>query len=103
MTPRDFSLHQGLRSVAEYAIEFRTLSAENGWNEESLQAGFSHGLSELIKDELVSYPEPTKLEDLISRAIRVDNHLHERTRERQHHFSNNSPSWQALPLSGSAS
>ncbi len=45
---RLFSLHQGLRSVAEYAIEFRTLAVESGWNDESLLAVFINGLSERL-------------------------------------------------------
>lgn len=63
--------------MAEYAIQFHTLSAGSGWNEESLQAVFSNGLSKINKDELVSHPETTKLDELVSLAIRVDNRLWE--------------------------
>ena len=66
-------IHKVFLSVAEYAIEFHTLS---------LQAVFSNGLSGLIKDELVSHPEPSKLDKLISLAIRVDSRLHEWRRGR---------------------
>lgn len=49
---RELSLCQGSSSVAAYAVDFRILAAESGWNEESLQAGFANGFSD-IKDELV--------------------------------------------------
>lgn len=37
ISQRLLSLNQGARSVAEYSVEFRTLAAESGWNDESLQ------------------------------------------------------------------
>lgn len=76
------SLQQGSRSVAEFAIEFRTLAAESGWNDEALQGVFQNALSDNLKDELVSREEPGSLDQLISLAIRVDNRLRERRRER---------------------
>ena len=79
---RLLSLHQGSRSVAEMAIEFRTLAAESGWNEEALHGVFQNALSAAIKDELVSRDEPNTLEDLISLAIRIDNRRRERRREK---------------------
>lgn len=42
--------------MAEYAVEFRTLAMESGWNE-ALTSVFANGLTEQLKDELVSYPE----------------------------------------------
>lgn len=80
---RLFSIHQGLRSVAEYAIEFRTLAVESGWNEASLLAAFINGLSERLKDELVTHPEPVNLDNLIALTIRIDNRCRERRRQRQ--------------------
>lgn len=43
---RLLSLRQGSRSVAEYSVEFRTVAAESGWNQEALQGVFLGGLSE---------------------------------------------------------
>lgn len=80
---RLFSIHQGLRSVAEYAIEFRTLAVESGWNEASLLAAFINGLSERLKDELVTHPEPVNLDNLIALTIRIDNRCRERRRQKQ--------------------
>ena len=87
---RLFTLRQGARIVADFMIEFRTLSVESGWNEESLQAAFYQGLSEQLKDELISYPEPSDLDSLVTLAIRVDNRVRERRREKQWGPSNQS-------------
>ncbi len=89
---RLFTLHQGLRSVAEYAIEFRTLAVESGWNNESLLAVFINGLSERLKDELVTHPEPVNLDNLIALTIRIDNLCRERRRQKQH-----SPASEVIP------
>ena len=80
---RLLSLRQGSRSVAEYSIEFRTLVAESGWNEAASQAVFVQGLTEQLKDELVSHPEPGTLDDLIALSIRIGNRCSERRRERR--------------------
>ena len=64
-------LRQGGHSVAEYGIEFRTLAVEGGWNDESLFAVFCNGLNDQLKDEFISYPESSSLDDLISLAIRI--------------------------------
>ena len=80
--PRLLSLRQGSHSVAVFAIEFRTLAAESGWNDEALQGVFLNALDDVVKNELVSREDPTGLDQLIALAIRVDNWLHERHRER---------------------
>lgn len=50
-------LCQGSWSVAEYAVAFRTLVAESGWNGKALQ-GFHNKLWDHIKDGLVAMDEP---------------------------------------------
>lgn len=79
---RLFTLRQGSRSTAEYAVEFRTLAAGSGWNDLALQGAFRRGLCEGVKDELATRDEAASLDALISLAIRVDNRLRERRRER---------------------
>ncbi|XP_075449336.1 uncharacterized protein LOC142490799 [Ascaphus truei] len=69
---------EGDRSVAVYAVEFRTLAAETGWNDDALSSAFWQGLSETLKDELAARDRPTNLEDLIALAIWVDQRLLER-------------------------
>ena len=82
---RLLQLRQGSRSVASFAVEFRTLAAESGWNEEALQGVFQNALSSELKDRLTSWEEPTNLDHLISLAIHMDNRLRERRRERSAH------------------
>lgn len=72
-------LHQGGQGAADYTIRFRTLAAESGWGQESLFAIYYNGLSDRIKDELVSWEEINDLETLIARVIRLDNRLLERS------------------------
>ncbi|KAK0131553.1 Retrotransposon-like protein 1 [Merluccius polli] len=79
---RLLQLRQGSRSVASFAVEFRTLAAESGWNEEALQGVFQNALSSELKDRLTSWEEPANLDHLISLAIHMDNRLRERRRER---------------------
>ena len=82
---RLLQLRQGSRSVASFAVEFRTLAAESGWDEEALQGVFQNALSSELKDSLISWEEPTGLDHLISLAIHMDNRLRERRRERSAH------------------
>ncbi|XP_050924947.1 uncharacterized protein LOC108874699 [Lates calcarifer] len=79
---RLLSLRQGSLTVAAYSVDFRILAAECGWDEGALQGLFLRGLSEELKDELASRDETSSLEELISLAIRLDNRLSERRRER---------------------
>ena len=76
------SLTQGRESVSQYALDFRILAVESGWDEVALQGIFTRGLSEEVKDELAARDETGSLEELISLAIRLDNRLRERRRER---------------------
>lgn len=47
------NLKQENRTVAEFAIEFRTLAAQSGWNDISLTAMFYHGLNADLQTELI--------------------------------------------------
>ncbi|KAL6480237.1 hypothetical protein MHYP_G00112700 [Metynnis hypsauchen] len=60
--PRLLALSQGTCSVADYAIEFRTLAAESSWNEKALMAVFQQGLNGRLKDELATRELPSTLE-----------------------------------------
>ena len=67
---------------ADYTIEFRVLAAESNWNEAALIPTFLSGLSDAVKDELVSWELQERLDSLFSLAIQVDNHIHEHRREK---------------------
>lgn len=83
-------LNQGSHSVAEYSVEFRTLAAEAGWDDSALQTVFLNGLSEQLKDELALKDDSENLDTLISTAIKIDNRLRERRRERNNRSSTSS-------------
>ena len=74
-------IKQGSRSVAAYAIEFRTLAASTGWADSTLRCIFQDGLTEALRDELVR-DKPTDLNMLVSLAIDVDERLRERKKSR---------------------
>lgn len=82
ISKRLLSLKQGANSVADFAVNFRILAAGTGWDEAALQGVFSQGLAENIQDELAAWDDTTSLEELVSLAIRLDNRLRERRRER---------------------
>lgn len=52
--------------------------AEFGWNGPALQNAFRWGLSDQVHDELVSGARPKDLDELIVRAIKMDNYQRER-------------------------
>lgn len=79
---RLLTLRQGNGSAAEYAIQFRTVAAGSGWNNEALMVCFLNGLSEAIKDDLATREPAVDLETLMDQAIRLDNRLRERSRNR---------------------
>lgn len=79
---RLLSLKQGSSSVAQYAIDFRILAAESGWDDTALQGVFIKGLNERVKDELAARDETNSFEELISLTTRLDNRLRERQREK---------------------
>ena len=89
---RLFSLKQGSGSVASFSVDFRILAAECGWDEPALMTMFARNLSEELKDELASRDDTTSLEQLIALAIRLDNRLRERRRERAHRTRSPAPS-----------
>ena len=54
-------LRQGSNSVSDYAIEFQTLATDSGWEGRALVDSFLHGLSETVKDELLTRKLPKDL------------------------------------------
>ncbi|KAK3524674.1 hypothetical protein QTP86_000583 [Hemibagrus guttatus] len=66
-------LHQGSDAAADYAIKFRTLAAQSGWNDASLWAVFRAGLNPKLQAELACRVEATTLSQFVATAIRLDN------------------------------
>ena len=79
---RLLSIRQGSKSVADFSVDFRILAADAGWCDQSLRGVFTNALSEQMKDELASRDESTDFESLVSLAIKLDNRLRERRREK---------------------
>ena len=75
-------LKQGNRSVAEFSVTFRALAGETGWADEPLITLFVNAISDPVKDALVTLEPPATLSSLISTAIRIDNRVREREREK---------------------
>ena len=73
-------MRQGRQSVLDYAIEFRTLATDSGWNQPALVDAFLNGLSERVKDFLTPLDLPSELDALVSLAAKIDKRLLERDR-----------------------
>ncbi|KAI3375986.1 hypothetical protein L3Q82_016516, partial [Scortum barcoo] len=78
-----FELRQKSRRVMDYAIEFRTLATDSGWNSPAIKGAFANGLNEDIKDQLAPHEIPEEFEDLVKMAVRIDTRLRERETERR--------------------
>lgn len=76
------SLTQGCRPVMEYAIEFRTIATDCGWNDSALLHVFYRGLSERMKDALASRVLPETLDKLVDMSIQIDQRIKEHRQER---------------------
>ncbi|KAK3523045.1 hypothetical protein QTP86_012674 [Hemibagrus guttatus] len=68
-------LCQGSDSAADYAIKFRTLAAQSGWNEAALWAVFREGLNPGLQPELACQEDATSLTQFVATAICLDNLL----------------------------
>ncbi|KAK3523015.1 hypothetical protein QTP86_011090 [Hemibagrus guttatus] len=66
-------LRQGSDTTADYAIKFRTLAAQSGWNDASLWAVFRAGLNPELQMELACRIEASTLSQFVATAIRLDN------------------------------
>ncbi|KAK3559369.1 hypothetical protein QTP86_012780 [Hemibagrus guttatus] len=68
-------LQQGKLMVTKYAIQFRTLAAKSGWNEQALLAAYCQGLSPQVRLHLAAHEDAIELERLIQLSIRVATHM----------------------------
>ena len=64
-------ISQGNRSVAQYAVEFRTVAVRSVWEDHALRPAFYRGLQGSVKDELVNRDWGQTLDELISLAIHL--------------------------------
>ncbi|KAK3543201.1 hypothetical protein QTP70_012297 [Hemibagrus guttatus] len=66
-------LRQRSEAAADYAIRFRTLAAQSGWNDAALWAVFRAGLHPALQSELACHEKATSLSQFVATAIRLDN------------------------------
>ncbi|KAK3507203.1 hypothetical protein QTP70_010209 [Hemibagrus guttatus] len=64
-------LKQGKMTVSEYALQFRTLAAKSGWNEQALLAAYRQCLDPQVRLHLTAYKDAIGLKRLIQLSIRV--------------------------------
>lgn len=76
------ALKQGQARVSDHAIRFRTLAADSEWNGSSLCDTFLHSLSDELKDHLAPLDLPADFDSLVALAVKIDNRLYERRREK---------------------
>ena len=79
---RLYAVRQGRRDVTAYNIEFLTLAAGTKWNNEALLTAYHHGLSSELRDELATRDDADDLNSLMKLAVKIDERLRERRRER---------------------
>jgi hypothetical protein len=78
------TLRQGRTAAITYASKFKQTAADLTWNDTALISQFKSGLSESVKDMMVYQdPLPTTLENFINLAIRLDNRVFERDRDKR--------------------
>ncbi|KAK3512014.1 hypothetical protein QTP70_027615 [Hemibagrus guttatus] len=70
---RLLQLSQGRRLAADYAIEFRMLTAQSGWNDVSLKAVFQRSLNIELQAELACKGEDHSFSEYVTLAIKIDN------------------------------
>lgn len=67
------NISQGDHTAAEYAVEFRTIAAQSGFNDISHKAIFQQSLSFELQSELDCKGEDLSFSDFVMLAIRIDN------------------------------
>ncbi|KAL0157403.1 hypothetical protein M9458_048649 [Cirrhinus mrigala] len=76
------ALRQDRRPAADYALTFRTLAAQSGWNDGPLKLHYRKGLNPELQVELACRDEDLSLEQYIDLSIRVDNVMRARKSSR---------------------
>lgn len=67
-----FEITRWAHLVAEYAVDFRAVAADNEWNPVAMFGIFYRGFSSVIKDELAAQELPDNLNDQINLATRIN-------------------------------
>ncbi|KAK3542134.1 hypothetical protein QTP86_016458, partial [Hemibagrus guttatus] len=73
VSTRLLQLSQGRRLAAEYAIEFRTLAAQSGWNDVALKAMFQSSLNIELQAEHACKGVDHSFSEYVTLAMQIDN------------------------------
>ncbi|KAI2653719.1 Retrotransposon-derived protein PEG10 [Labeo rohita] len=92
-------LSQGRRSAADYAIEFRTLAAQSGWNDVALKAVFQRSLNVELQAELACKGENQSFSEYMTLAIKIDNLMRSNPTKSKSSSPRVFPANQASPMS----
>lgn len=99
-------LNQGKSSTAVYASDFKNLAADLEWNDAALISQFRAGLSNAVKNLMLSHDVPKSLDATILLAIKLDNRIFEQSLDSHPRpflptaRYSNSPVHQPTPISG---
>jgi len=88
-------LQQRTRSAIVYALKFRQLAYDINWGEDALINQFRCGLRDDVQDLLLTLADPSSFNEVITQAIRCDNRLFERRREKK--VTSNAQLWNSRP------
>ncbi|ROL48428.1 Retrotransposon-derived protein PEG10 [Anabarilius grahami] len=69
-----YNLKQGTMSIYDYALQFRTLAAVCGWNEQALITTYRQGLEPRVRLQLAACEDTIGLEKFIQHSIRCASH-----------------------------
>ncbi len=88
-------LQQRTRSTTVYASKSRQLAYDVKWGEAALIDQFRYGLRDDVQDLLLTLVDLFSFSEVITQAIRCDNHLFERRQEKK--VTSNAQLWNSRP------
>ncbi|ROK16078.1 Retrotransposon-derived protein PEG10 [Anabarilius grahami] len=81
-----YNLKQGAMSIYDYALQFRTLAAVCGWNEQALITTYRQGLEPRVRLQLAACEDTIGLEKFIQHSIRCATCMQACLQEHQDQF-----------------
>jgi len=79
---REISALKQTGSAANYTSKFQQIVQHLHWNASAQCFYYYQGLKDAIKDEIAKDGRPTNLAELIEKAVRIDNRLYDRKKEK---------------------
>ncbi|KAF5496787.1 Retrotransposon-like protein 1 [Colletotrichum aenigma] len=79
---RDLAHLRQTKSTSLYAAEFQRIASQLDMTNESKVFAFYQGLKDDVKDEMAKVDEPPSFRDYVEHAVKIDNRLFERRKEK---------------------